>query len=135
MNKLTSFLLFFSFIILSSCKTTTQVPDKKEQQVDQLKKNQITGVVILKSMATGSRDSQFIKELYLKINEKDYFIKIAEGYVAKDLITKYIDKQIVIKGEIKTGDWETPDAGSIKDGTPPKNARSGEYIVINKIYK
>lgn len=86
-------------------------------------------------MANESRNSQSIKELYFKVNEKDYFIKIAEGYIAKDIITKYIDKQIVIKGEIKTGDWEIPDAGSIKDGVPPKKARSGEYIVINKIYK
>ncbi len=95
----------------------------------------MTGVVILKNMANGSRDTQSIKELYLKVNEKDYFIKIAEGYVAKDIINKYIDKQIVIKGEIKTGDWENPESGSLKDGVPSKKARSGEYIVINKIYK
>lgn len=133
MNKLNLFLLFFSIIILS-CKTTTPISNSNEQKVVQLKKNQLTGVVLLKNMANGSRDSQSIKELYLKVKEKDYFIKIAEGYVAKDIITKYIDKQIVIKGEVKTGDWENPDAGSIKDGTPPKKARSGEYIAIYKIF-
>jgi hypothetical protein len=86
-------------------------------------------------MANESRNSQPIKELYLKVNDKDYFIKIAEGYVAKDIISNYVDKQIVFKGEIKTGDWESTGVGSIKDGIPSKKARSGEYIVINKIYK
>jgi hypothetical protein len=132
MNKLSSLLLYFSFIILS-CKTTT--PISNEQQVVQLNKNQLTGIVILKSMANESRNSQPIKELYLKVNDKDYFIKIAEGYVAKDIISNYVDKQIVFKGEIKTGDWESTGVGSIKDGIPSKKARSGEYIVINKIYK
>ena len=133
MNKLFSIFIIFAVVVLS-CKTTNKVSQSTDQKDVQLKKNQMVGVVILKNMANESRNSQSNKELYFKVNEKDYFIKISEGYIAKDIISKYIDKQIVIKGEIKTGEWETPDAGSLKDGTPSKKARSGEYIVINKIY-
>jgi hypothetical protein len=133
MIKLNSLLIIFAFVIFS-CKSTTQVSDLKEQQVDQLKKNQFIGVVVLKSMANESRNSQSEKELYFRIGDKDYFIKITEGYIAKDIISKHVDKQILIKGEIKTGEWENPEAGSLKDGIPSKKARSGEYIVINKIF-
>lgn len=134
MNKLFSIFIIFTVVVLS-CKTTNKVSQSTDPKGVQLKKNQMAGIVILKGITNESRSTQSsIKELFFKINEKDYFIKISEGYVAKDIISKYIDKQIIIKGEIKTGEWETPDAGSLKDGTPSKKARSGEYIVINKIY-
>lgn len=135
MNKLISIVIIFSLIVLS-CKTTTEVSQSTNQQGSQLKKNQLVGVVILKGITNESRSTQSNnKELFFKINEKDYFIKISEGYVSREELSKYIDKQITIKGEIKTGEWEGIQAGSIQEGTSSKKPRSGEYIIINKIYK
>lgn len=134
MNKLISIVIIVLVIVLS-CKTTTEVSKSTSQQGSQLKKNQMVGVVILKGVANESRSTQSNnKELYFKINAKDYFIKISEGYITKEIISKYIDKQITIKGEIKIGEWESIQSGSLQEGTSSKKARSGEYIVINKIY-
>lgn len=136
MNKLSSVFIVILLIVLS-CKTPTKTQQTGNQQADQLKKNQLLGVIILKnSSSTESRSVQTEgKELFFKINEKDYFIKISEGYVSVDLLSEYIDKQVVIKGEIKIGEWESIKAGSIKEGTTSKKPRFGEYIVINKVFK
>jgi hypothetical protein len=76
-----------------------------------------------------------IPEAYFRTNQKDYFIKFSEGYITKDNALKYKDKQIIIKGEIKQGLFENMKPASFGNKTLPPPPRSGEYIIIEKIYK
>ncbi len=135
MNRFLSFFITFSVIVLS-CRTTTKVPQSADQQGSKLKKNQMIGVVVLKSITSESRSTESnIKELFFKINETDYFIKINEGYVTPSELLKYLNKEIIVKAEKKDGQWEMQEPSSIKDGKQVRKARSGPYVAIYKIYK
>ncbi len=111
-------------ILLIGCKPTNETSNNNSS----LKKNELVGTVINKEIKKQNR-----KELYFRINDKDYFIKLTEGYLSEGKLLKYENQLIKIKGEIKNGPWEHQEPASFGKSTPPK-ARHGEYIVIYKIY-
>lgn len=132
MKQLKIIFIFFSLVLLS-CNTTSTVSESQKNQLIQQKKNQKSGIVLYKSRADESKNRQSKKEFYFRMNEKEYFVKIPEGYVSEEELLKNIDKQINVKGEIKNGKWEFDTPGSILNQTETIKGRSGEYFVIYKI--
>lgn len=124
MNK-----LFISILILiiSGCNSQKSISIDSPEK---LKNNQFIGTVI--ELYKKKTDT---KEVYFSIDEKKYFVKFSEGYVSKETLLKFSNQKIVIKGEIKNGEWEESSPGSLSSLETPKPARKGEYIVVNKIYK
>jgi hypothetical protein len=130
MKNIIYILLIISF---ANCKSSKQ--NKSKKSINNLKKNQFTGVIITKDKPKINNSDISIPEAYFRTNQKDYFIKFSEGYVTKDNVLKYKNKQIIIKGEIKQGLFENMKPASFGNKTPPPPPRSGEYITIEKIYK
>lgn len=116
------------FVGCKSSETTTY-------SLKELKKNQFRGVVQELNSAPRTRTEVVIKDIYFTTNSKNYFIKFSEGYVTKEEAMKHFGKEIIIKGEIKNGQWEDFPPSSFKDQKSLKAPRSGEYIVLEKIYK
>lgn len=123
MNKILTFIIL---VILLGCKTEKDITSNNSEN---LKENQFIGTVIeLYKKKTKTND------LYFSVEEKNYFIKFSEGYVSKEKLQKYLNKKILIKGKIKTGEWESMAPSSIGNNTIAPKPRSGDYIVIEKIY-
>lgn len=130
MKKTLVYLL--SIIVLISCNSQKSVSNEGTEM--KLKKNQFIGKFV-ELNKTKSRNVSAKLDIYFQIEEKDYFVKFSEGYVSKENIMNYLNKNILIKGEIKTGEFEESSPGSISTLENSKPGRKGEYIVINKIYK
>jgi hypothetical protein len=124
------YLLFLlTILLLIGCKT-----QKDNSAKPRLKKNQLEVTVIEKATRVSRKTKETVNEYFLLLKDKNYFIKFSEGYVAKSKLKKYLNQKIIIKGEIKTGKWETDTPGSFINGNQPKKSRSGKYIIITKIY-
>lgn len=124
------FQLFILTFLYVGCNSNI----KNEPKEIELKKNQFVGKIIYKERERLSKTSAPTKkEIYLNMNEKDYFIKISEGYMSEDKLLKHENQIIKIKGEIKNGEWEHQEPVGLNNLNPPK-ARSGEYIVIYRIF-
>lgn len=121
-----------SIILFIGCNSQKSISVDKPEN---LKKNQLIGtfVAVSRKITRGKEDR--INEYYFRIENKNYFVKFSEGYVSKEKMLKYLNKQIVIKGEIKNGKWEEATAGSFIGSKVSKRARSGDYIIIIKIFK
>ena len=122
-------------ISFSACKNT-QTNDSKIKSIDQaenLKKNQKKGLVVEKTRRGSKRGDEKISEYFLRINEKDYFVKYDEGYISKEKLSKYINKEIVFKGELKRGPLSKEIPASITNPNPPI-VRTGDYVAIYKIF-
>lgn len=100
-----------------------------------MKKNQFTGTIIYQEEKIIGRSFQPEKELYFRMNDKDYFIKISEGYVSKETLHQYENKLVRIKGELKNGIYKQSQSGSFNNQKTPTKPRSGNYITIYKIFK
>ena len=124
------FLLAFTVIFIG-CKSSYN----SIATVSELKNNQFRGVLQELTMAAKSKEGIVLKDVYFTTNSKNYFVKFSEGYVTKEEAMKYSGKEITIKGEIKNGQWEDFPPSSIKEQKSLKSPRSGEYIVLEKIYK
>lgn len=116
---------------LYACKTTKQ----STTEVSQLKKNQFLGIPQELSPTATLRGQVVVKDIYFTTNQKNYFVKFSEGYITKEELTKYLGQEILIKGEIKNGPWESHPTVSITQQKSLAAPRSGEYIVLEKIYK
>jgi hypothetical protein len=119
------------FITFTGCKT--QQPSTASPT--ELKSNQFRGVIQELSTNAQTRREVTTKDVYFSIDNKNYFIKFSEGYVTKDEALKYLGKEITIKGEIKKGEWEEYPPSSFSEKKSAAAPRSGEYIIIDKIYK
>jgi hypothetical protein len=75
------------------------------------------------------------KEFYLKTEETKYFIKLKESKVSDKELLKFIDKEIIVEGEIKNGKWEEDQPGSLATNTSPVKGRTGDYLIIDKLLK
>jgi hypothetical protein len=122
-----------AFFILLFIGCTT--PETAVNSPLELKSNQFKGIVQELEMAAKSKTRIVLKDIYFTTNSKNYFIKFSEGYVPKEDLMKYLGKEIIIKGEIKTGQWEDFPPSSVKEQKSLKSPRFGEYIVLDKIYK
>jgi hypothetical protein len=133
MSKLSLFFILATF--LSSCKDSQNISRNTIHDSNQLKKNQLLGIVKYLSPITGAKktNAETKKEYYFDINNKIYFIKISEGFITELELSEYVDKQIVIKGEIKNGQLEIDKEGSFASKTESVEGRKGEYITITKI--
>ncbi|MCB9360801.1 MAG: hypothetical protein H6587_04125 [Flavobacteriales bacterium] len=120
------FILFFT-----GCKTSDTVANSSKE----LKSNQYKGVVQELTMPVKLRGGLVLKDFYFTTSSKNYFIKFSEGYVSKEEAMKFLGKEIIIKGEIKNGAWEDFPPYSAEEQKTLKAPRSGEYIVLEKIYK
>lgn len=127
--KVNIYLFILILSILHSCSGNRYTSDNIE-----LKKNEFLGIVEYKEYKQLSRNSPTRpKELFLKTKNKEYFIKISEGYLSKNKIIQYIGASVLVKGEIKNGEWEERIPIDIKNPNPPE-PRSGDYLIIKKIY-
>ena len=73
-------------------------------------------------------NGELVKDFFLEIEDKKYFIKIKSSRVEESELKKYIN--CVLKFKIKTyeyGLWDTSD--------PMISSRVGEYITIQEIIK
>jgi hypothetical protein len=130
MNRL---LIYLSLIILLiGCGNQRNV---SVDNPESLNKNQLIGTFIEVSRKIERNKEDRITEYFFEIGEKKYFIKYNEGYVPKEQIAKHLNQKVVIKGEIRNGEWEAATPGSFSNLTPQRKPRKGDYIVINKIYK
>ena len=131
------FYLFLGFILifLTVCFISCKIQESSPHIVKKLRENQYRATVLLFPKRSKSPIEGDIKEVYLKIKEKRYFVKIDEGYVSKDEFLKYLNQEILIKGVIKNGLWEPQRPAAIMGAKQPKKARSGMYIAVEKIYK
>jgi len=102
-----------------------------ENQTTALKKNQYRATVVQRKKELQKNYTDF----FLKIDDKIYFIKINEGYVSPSELLKCLNKEIIVKAELREGPWEVQEPSSIKEGKQVRKARSGPYVVIYKIYK
>jgi hypothetical protein len=111
------------------CKTNDETSN-----LTTLKDYQLRGSVIYLPKKT-NKGLESTKELYFRVENKNYFIKLSESSVSALYLMKYIDKPVVVKGSIKEGLWENQKPMAINSVEQPEKARSGPYIVIEKIYK
>ena len=68
------------------------------------------------------------RELYVNYQGKDYFIKLCESKVKKEDLEVYLNQELTLSFEIKTGNWDVSECGG-----QYKQSRVGEYIVIESI--
>ncbi len=66
-------------------------------------------------------------ELYLRKNNKEYFIKFSGGKVLRSEVEKYIDQEITVELLLKKGNWDT------EEGNYWQQSRVGEYVVLFKL--
>lgn len=119
--------IYITVLIIVGCNPQKTISINNPKN---LKKNQFIGTVIeLHKKKTNTTD------IYFNIDDKKYFVKISEGYVSKEDLLKFLNQKIIIKGEIKNGEWEESIPGSFNSLEIPKPSRKGEYIVVTKIYK
>lgn len=125
--KVLTLLLFIISLALSGCMNS-----KKSLDAVVLKGNQKKGTVLHLPRKTkeGLSDE---KELYVRIDELNYFVKFSESKVSPADLKKYINEIIVIEGTIKNGSWEAPKAGSLTKNEASEKGRAGMYITIDKI--
>lgn len=122
-------LLVIVLILFTGCKSNSN----NNSIETELKKNQFIGKIVYKEKKKNTRSSsQQKKDFYFIIDDKDYFIKISDGYVSEDKLLKYENQLIKIKGEIKNGEWEHQEPVGLNNLNPPK-ARRGNYIAIYRI--
>lgn len=126
-------LIILFIIFFSGCKTSTN-SSNTSATTQSLKKNQYLATVVQSTNGSRKESSIINKELYLKINGENYFVKYNEGYVSYDKLKNYLNKEIIVKVEFKTGLWERQEAYSITNKEQPKAARSGKYVALIKIY-
>ena len=125
--RLQLFMFIFSLSIIA-CSETKETTNAKSISMGD--SNTTTCQLIEKSFTNKGGKITEYKELYLRCSIQDYFIKICEGNVTKDELTKYLNSGIEVEMEIKEGMLDHCD-------TNPAYAqsRTGTYIVIKKIIK
>ncbi|MCC7331117.1 MAG: hypothetical protein IT232_00790 [Flavobacteriales bacterium] len=130
-------ILTLTIFLITSCKSGKNSNSTLNKQEIQLKKNQFLGTVKFSTPVNSSREASqhSKKEYYIEINNEYYFVKFSEGFVKENTLSKYIDKEIIIKGEIKNGKWEDGTSGSIANKTIAVQPRIGKYVTIDKIIK
>ncbi len=126
-------LFFLSIIFFLGCKTTSNQSNTVDK-TQELKKNQYLATVVQSANTSRQESIKVNNDLYLKINGEIYFVKFNEGYVSYDKLKNYLNQEIVVKVEFKSGFWEVQEPSSISSKEQPKAARSGKYVVLNKIY-
>ena len=118
-------LLFSIFSILNfSCKTNQKIA-KEKVSVDYTLKIYEGKIVKVQFIDKGGRVHEDIYSYYFETENEKLFIKIQEGKVHRDNITKYYNKLIKINGYKSFGLWDTDD--------PNVQSRVGDYIVIYDI--
>lgn len=124
-------LFFIAILFLTSCK----VQQNSNSTHKPLKENQLRATVLHLPLRSKEGLDNSKNEFYLKIDNKNYFVKLSECFVSEATLLKYVNKEIVIRGQIKSGAWEHEKASSFGQTTEPEKPRSGPYVVIEKVYK
>ncbi len=116
-------ILFLCFVMLSGSISFAQT------QTDTLADNSqiYTGKIIkVNFVDKGGREHKDSFNFFLETEDKQYFIKIAEGDVSRKDIAKYFNKEIKLRAVlILYGLWDTKD--------PKVESRVGEYLIIKEI--
>lgn len=121
--------IFLLLILLSACKTQETVVSESISS-DELKEG-----VLIKLPEKTRNGLMSVEEYYFKLDGKNYFVKLSESNVPTKKLQKYVDKNVVIEGDIKNGPWEVVKPASLSSPDPVEVARSGMYITINSIKK
>lgn len=123
------FILTAILFSIYGCKTNDETSN-----LTTLKDYQLRGSVIHLPKKT-NEGLESTKELYFRVENKNYFIKLNECLVSVPDLMKHLGKTIVVKAHIKEGQWEHQKPMAISSVKQPEKARSGPYITIEKIYK
>lgn len=122
-------IVYLLLLVIGLCSCITS---KKSMDEVVLKGNQKKGTVLHLPRKT-SEGLQDEKEFYLRIDEVNYFVKFSESKVTAAELKKYIKQTIVIEGTLKNGPWEAQKPGALTTNEESQKARSGMYVVIDKI--
>jgi hypothetical protein len=125
--KTLALLLFTCTLFLASCGTEKAVVENSKQEV---KKGTI--IQLAKRTANGLLDE---KEYYFRFNEQNYFIKLSESAVTTKDLSKRLDKDVCLLGEIISGPWEAEKPATISTPHGAEKAREGLYIAIDAFIK
>ncbi len=131
MNK---FIIYvFSITLLLSCKVQENDYNTVNSTTSSTtKSNKMYGKIIVKSSATNNANTMYeMPEYYFNSYGVDYYIKFQECKVSKEKIMQYLNKEIDIRGEIRTGKTKLSKQktkSKISDMETEMN-----YIIINEI--
>ena len=123
-----SYLLIILLLSFFSCTDTKEIPQGKSMGMAD--SNTTTCQLIEKEFTNKGGKITEYKELYLRCSIQDYFIKICEGNVTKEELTKYLNAGIEVEMEIKEGMLDHCDSNPAY-----AQSRTGTYVVIKKIIK
>jgi len=127
-----SIIIIILSFILFACSAQDAATTSSSTSKTEASRRKMFGKVVVKSLP--NNDSQTTTPvLYFDLNGAEYFIKISEGTVKKEMIQKYTYKEVDILGEIKTGLWSSGAVQAKDEETA--DIEEGEYIVIYKIFE
>jgi len=122
-----------TLLFLLSCTSSSSIHDNNTEK--KLKENQYKAVVLELAKRTSTGLDEKNKEIYLKVNGQNYYVRISEGYVTTKEFLKHLNQEVVIKGEIKISESKYNKPVSIIGAKQPEQERKGPYMVVYKIYK
>jgi hypothetical protein len=128
MNKI----IFLAGILsLVACKVQEGPSGNHKTNETTKKTYTMYGKIIVKSRQAGAEFSNSeMPSYYFNSNGIDYFIKLSECNISKEKIQQFINREIDIEGEIRTG-FLGPIKTKVKSA--PENSEEGNYVVIFKI--
>lgn len=109
--------LIFLFSLLVSASTYAQEFGTNDAEI------------ISKPFVNKVGKSSKFEEYYLKVGNKEYFIKFCESNASRKTIKNFMGKKIHVSYKLTEGNWDI-----CKDDPEYAQSRIGKYVVVRKLF-
>lgn len=122
-KNIISLTLLFGLIFLSRCNLNDSITEITKVKCQVIEKKFLDK----QGNSTDKSGNHYGKDIYIRLDENDYFIKFCESQVKYEEIIKLVNKEVFLELRFLEGDWD------ICFESNQVQSRIGKYVTINKV--